>query len=503
METSSSLSPEPPKGDGRRMLLIDDDQIDRELAKLIVGREMPDVQVIEITDAIGFGEALVRGDFDVVVTEYRLSYTDGLAILETVKSRYPECPVVMFTATGPEDVAAKAIKLGLDDYVLKSRKEFLRLPSTLAQALARANLRQQAQQWMAPVQALLERSAVGTFRATLAGRLLDANQTLLRLLGLNTLHQAQGVDLHSLYLVPDRQPAASEQLKESGYLRYPQLELRRPDGVHLWVSVTEVIMTSPGAVETVVYGLMQDVTGQRGAEDELAHKTEQLAKSNADLEQFAYVASHELQEPLRMVARYTEMLAQRYQGKLDTDADRFIGYAVDGARRMQQLVDDLLTYSRVGTRGRPFQTTDTEAVLNEAVRQLKANIDASGAVITHDSLPTVVADEAQMVQLFQNLLGNAIKFRREDTPRVHISAGLMGRDWVFAFQDNGVGIEPQDSERIFGIFQRAQTSGGPGGTGIGLALCKRIVDRHAGRIWVESRSGEGSVFKFAIPVRAT
>jgi PAS domain S-box-containing protein len=496
--------PADPTQTGRRhgLLLIDDDPIDRELAKLIVRREMPDLEIVEITDPLGFGEALVRGNFDLVVTEYHLSYTDGLAILATVKSRYPECPVVMFTAAGPEDVAAKAIKLGLDDYVLKSRKEFLRLPSTLTQALERAESRQRAQEWMAPIQALLERSALGTFRATLDGGLLEANQALLRLLGLNTLHQAQEHDLHSLYLVPESQPRPSQQLRDSGYLRYPQIELCRPDGAHLWVSVTEVVMAAPTAGETVIYGLMEDVSAQKGAEDELAQKTAELTRSNADLEQFAYVASHELQEPLRMVARYTEMLAQRYKGKLDADADRFIGYVSDGTRRMQQLIDDLLSYSRVGTRGRPFEATDAEAVLDEVLRQLKGPIEASGAVVTHDPLPTLAGDRAQVLQLFQNLLGNAIKFRREEAPRVHVSATRMGRDWVFAFQDNGVGIEARDAGRIFGVFQRAH-AGDFEGTGIGLALCKRIVDRHGGRIWVESRPGEGSIFKFTLPARGS
>jgi PAS domain S-box-containing protein len=484
------------------MLLIDDDPIDRDLAKLIVGREMPELEIVEVTDSLGFGEAVVRGNFDIVVTEYRLTYTDGLAILATVKSRYPDCPVVMFTATGPEDVAAKAIKLGLDDYVLKSRKEFLRLPSTLAQALQRAESRQQVQEWMAPVQALLERTNLGSFRATLDGRVLEANQALLRLLGLSTLHQAQEHNLHSLYLVPDRQPKPAQQLRDSGYLRYPQIELRRPDGVHLWVAVTEVVMTSPTAGETVVYGLMQDVSAEKAAEDELAQKTAELTRSNADLEQFAYVASHELQEPLRMVARYAEMLAQRYKGKIDADADRFIGYVSEGARRMQQLIDDLLSYSRVGTRGRPFELIDTEAALNEATRQLKAAIDATGAAITHDALPSVTGDHGQLIQVFQNLLTNAIKFRGDEAPRVHVSATRVGRDWVFAFQDNGVGIEARDTGRIFGIFQRAH-AGETEGTGIGLALCKRIVERHGGRIWVESQPGEGSIFRFTLPVRGS
>jgi PAS domain S-box-containing protein len=232
-----------------------------------------------------------------------------------------------------------------------------------------------------------------------------------------------------------------------------------------------------------------------------------LERSNQELEQFAYVASHDLQEPLRMVSSYTQLLARRYKDQLDADADDFIAYAVDGANRMQCLINDLLAYSRVGTRGKPFESTDCNSVLGQARVNLNVAIEESNALVTNDELPTVMADEAQLVQLFQNLIGNAIKFRSEEPPHVHISANKTSEVsetsevfWEFSVQDNGIGIDRQYHERIFVIFQQLHGREDYPGTGIGLAISKRIVERHGGRIWLESEPGEGSTFYFTIPV---
>ncbi len=243
----------------------------------------------------------------------------------------------------------------------------------------------------------------------------------------------------------------------------------------------------------------RDVSDQLRAEEALKSEKEELARSNAELEQFAYVASHDLQEPLRMVASYTQLLARRYEGQLDDDADEFIGYAVDGATRMQQLISDLLAFSRVGTRGKPPVVMESQAAYDDAVTNLALAIEESGAEVSADSLPAITGDHIQIVQLLQNLIGNGVKFHGQRTPKVHVAAEPRDGEWLFSVADNGIGIDAQYYERIFVIFQRLQGRQEFPGTGIGLALCKKIVARHHGRIWVESEPGHGTTFYFTIP----
>jgi light-regulated signal transduction histidine kinase (bacteriophytochrome) len=243
---------------------------------------------------------------------------------------------------------------------------------------------------------------------------------------------------------------------------------------------------------------MRNVTVRKRAEALLLEKNEELKRSNDELGRFAYIASHDLQEPLRMVASYTQLLSRRYKGKLDADADEFIGFAVDGANRMQRLIQDLLAYSRVGSGGRVMVGTASDEALENAVVNLGRAIDDSGALVTHDPLPSVMADETQLTQLFQNLVGNAIKYQCSGAPRVHISAVESAGKWLFSVQDNGLGIDPQYHERIFGMFQRLHHRQEFAGTGMGLAICKKIVERHGGCLSVQSELGQGSTFRFAL-----
>ena len=234
------------------------------------------------------------------------------------------------------------------------------------------------------------------------------------------------------------------------------------------------------------------------ARQKLEESVSELGRSNADLQQFAYVASHDLQEPLRMVSSYTQLIARRYKGKLDADADEFIAFAVDGANRMQRLILDLLAYSRVNTAGRQFEPTAMETVLKAALNNLTNAVKESQAIITHDPLPAVMGDDKQLAQLFQNLLSNAVKFGGAQPPRIHISAKQTDGEWLFSVRDHGIGLDPQYADRIFVIFQRLHTRAEYPGTGIGLAICKKIVERHGGRIWVESELGKGATFYFTL-----
>ena len=226
---------------------------------------------------------------------------------------------------------------------------------------------------------------------------------------------------------------------------------------------------------------------------------EELARSNRELEQFAYVASHDLQEPLRMIASYTQLIADRYRGKLDDKADRYIHYAVDGATRMQALIDDLLTFSRVGRQGLALQNSDCNEAIEIACKNLENAIRETGAQVEHDRLPVIVADGRLLVQLFQNLISNSIKFRGTEAPHIQISAEKQKREWIFAVTDNGIGIAPEHAQSIFGIFKRLHTHDEYPGSGIGLSICKKIVEHHGGRIWVESAPGRGATFMFVLP----
>jgi PAS domain S-box-containing protein len=261
------------------------------------------------------------------------------------------------------------------------------------------------------------------------------------------------------------------------------------------------IMLSPleSAEGILVTAAIRDISVRKNAEADLLRKVEELNRSNEELGQFAYIASHDLQEPLRMVASYTQLLSRRYKGKLDADADEFIAFAVDGASRMQRLIQDLLAYSRVGTKGLDLLDASSEEALQQALINLRGAIEESGALVTHDPLPAVLADKMQLIQLFQNLLGNAIKYQRPGIPRVQISAARNGdQQWTFSVKDNGLGIDPLYFDRIFGMFQRLHKREEFAGTGIGLAICKKIVERHGGSISVESQPGQGSIFRFAL-----
>jgi PAS domain S-box-containing protein len=278
-----------------------------------------------------------------------------------------------------------------------------------------------------------------------------------------------------------------------------ELTARRKDGSEFPIE----IMLSPlkSADGVLVTAAIRDITARKNSEAQLLKKVKELNRSNEELQQFAYIASHDLQEPLRMVASYTALLARRYKGKLDSDADDFIAFAVDGASRMQLLIRDLLAYSRVGSKGKELVDTSSAEALQQAIHNLRGAIEGSAALVTHAALPSVMADEMQLTQLFQNLVGNAIKYRRAGVPRVHITAvPYDANKWMFSVQDNGLGIEPQFFEKIFGVFQRLHRREEFDGTGIGLAICKKIVERHGGTISVESTFGEGSTFYFPLTV---
>jgi PAS domain S-box-containing protein len=273
-----------------------------------------------------------------------------------------------------------------------------------------------------------------------------------------------------------------------------------------------VVQQDRGGQSAGLLWLLHDITEQVHAREQLRalnaeldarvqQRTAELQRSNEELQQFAYVASHDLQEPLRAVSIYTQMVAERYQRQLDSRAEEFFGYIVEGTKRMQQLIRDLLEYSRVQTTEHELSEVEGEELLTYVLESLQPSLVESQAVVTHDSLPRLWGDSVQLRQVMQNLLSNALKFRGVEPPRIHIGAHRHGPEWVFSVHDNGIGLDPKQAERIFVIFQRLHTQREYPGTGMGLAICKRIIDRHGGRIWVDSQPGHGATFYFTLPIQ--
>lgn len=345
-----------------------------------------------------------------------------------------------------------------------------------------------------------EQAAVGIAHVALDGRYVRANQKICDILGHTS---AEFVDLTFRDIThPDDLGEIIEQLRRllSGEVDTFCSEKRmvRKDGSFVWINLTASLHRDKLNAPNYFILVVEDISRRKATEQALQATLSELERSNSELQQFAYVASHDLQEPLRMVSSYVRLLERRYKEKLDADADEFITYAADGAKRMQRLINDLLQYSRVGSRRRPFEPTDCEAVLNQVLANLQVAIERTNAQITRDPLPTVMADKSQLEQVFQNLIDNALKFRGEAPPVIHVSARRNGSHWIFSVRDNGVGIDAQYSDRIFVIFQRLHGREEYPGTGIGLAICKKIVERHDGRIWVESNGDQGSSFFFTV-----
>ncbi len=408
----------------------------------------------------------------------------------------PEIPVLFFCAQAEVQDVVEAMKGGVADFLFKTSTGYLRLPQAVEEAVDRARQRRlvaRSEPWL---QTLLDRANVGVFRSTLDERLIESNSALLRLLGANSVHEALEVDLPAPYFRSEGRDSLLARLSEQGQLQSREVEVRRPDGSAIWLSLTEILLLDVDG-DIVIDVLVQDVSHHKRRRLELEEQVAGLERTNARLGEFASIASHELQEPLRMVEKYGALAIEAGDTKLSGEQREALDFVRGGARRMRSLVEDLLQFSRLETEARAFEACDCNSLVEEAANNLLAAVEESGARIEREGLPTVLGDRAQLVQLLQNLLANAVKFRGDAPPEVHISAARRGNEWVFSVEDNGIGIDPRRSREIFKLFHRLHPE--LPGTGIGLALCQRIVERHGGRIWVESRPGQGSTFFFTLP----
>jgi PAS domain S-box-containing protein len=346
-----------------------------------------------------------------------------------------------------------------------------------------------------------ELAGTGVAQVSLDGRFSRVNPRLCEVLGYSE-SELCALTVRDVSHPEDRDLVDVPRAKViSGEMDSARLEKRyiRKDGKVVWMTLAIAMERDAEGRALYAISVLDDITERKRGEVALREAHAELQRSNSELEQFAYVASHDLQEPLRMVSSYTQLLGRRYNEKFDSDAREFMAYIVDGAARMKQLIEDLLAYSRVGTKGRDFKVVELERSVRRAITNLKAAIDESGASVSYDPLPTLPADEVQLAQVFQNLMGNALKFRSQAAPRIRVSVAEKPEAWEIAVRDNGIGIEPQYFERIFMVFQRLHNKGEYPGTGIGLAIVKKVIERHGGHVRVESTLGEGSAFIFTLP----
>ncbi len=330
------------------------------------------------------------------------------------------------------------------------------------------------------------------------GKITDVNHSTETVTGYNR-DDLIGTDFSDYFTDPNKAREGYQQVFQKGMVRDYALEIKHKNGSITPVLYNASVYKDDSDNVIGVFASARDISELKKAEDLLKDKLGELERSNAELEQFAYVSSHDLQEPLRMIASYLQLLERKYKGKLDDKADKYINFSVDGATRMQNLIDDLLAFSRVTTQAKELKPTDLEQIYNEVLSNLEVTINENKAIITHEPLPVVLADKTQISQVFQNLISNAIKFQSVDKPKINISVEKEEDQWLIGVEDNGIGINPKHSDRIFEVFKRLHKKKDYPGTGIGLAICKKIIERHGGRIWVESELGKGSIFYFTLP----
>ncbi len=489
-------------GKQTKVLLVEDDAgLNR-----LIGKNLQRAG-FQIDSALKGSEALEKIHSDpnvIMLLDYQLPDMTGNQVIESLIEAQLHVPFVMMTGQGDERVAVEMMKLGARDYVIKDG-DFI---DGITQIIERVAKQAATERKLAETEAQLQESQIklaGIVSSITDGMIMVneefdivwANEVAENSFGSELMGKKCYTAYHDRDCVCD--PCWVAETFIDGQVRNHETEAIVSDGTckTFW-STTNVAARHPNGKPKMVVKITRDITDRKLAEKEIKEKAEELARSNADLEQFAYVASHDLREPLRMIGGYVELLEMKYKGKLDEDADKYIDHALGGTKRLSDLIDALLSYSRVRTSPGEFDLVDCETVLQEAITNLTYVIQESDAVITNDRLPTIIGDHSQLIQLFQNIIANAIKFRGKETPRIHISAELNEHHWVLSISDNGIGFNQEYGERIFAMFKMLNKKEYPG-TGIGLAMCRKIVEHHGGRIWVESAIDQGSTFYFTFP----
>lgn len=484
-----------------RVLLVDENPGDRRLTALVLAGEFGDLDLEAVGSAVEFSGALAARSFRFVITEAKFSWGDGLEVARLVREVQPDCPVVLFTAETGEELWSESLRLGIDGYVAKSSDGFVRLPSVIRSVFFRTRRRALSTARDAPYRRLVDGLPVGVFSATLDGEILEANPSFASMLGLFDPEEVAWSSFPALFAEPAAADTWRSQMASARYVGNLETQLRRADGTLLWARVSSWVSGNPQTGARQIQGILEESGGYHDTQQALQGKVEALTRSNDELEKFAYVVSHDLQQPLSVVSSYLELLADSCRGKLSSDEENYLDRAAGSAVRVQEMVDAVLSYARVDSRGGEFTSVDLAEVLEEVKSGLWKEITCARAEITTDELPEVAADRPQMQQLLQNLVSNALKFADKTPARVHVGVEEGVDEWQISVRDEGIGLDPEAADRVFVMFQRLHTEKEYPGTGIGLAICKRIVERHGGRIWVESAPNRGATFYFTIPKR--
>lgn len=478
-------------------LLIDDDQNDRILTTRELNREFTDLRITEIAKESDLESVLASNRFDLVITDYQLRWSTGLVILRKIKSRYPDYPVIMFTNTGSEEIAVEAMKAGLDDYIIKSPRHYVRLVVAVRSTLERFAAKRQIARLENRLQFLLNQLNVGVFRATLEGRLLESNNAFLRLVGLSSSPVEQNINLRRFFSVSDIPTALQNQSSE--------IQLPQVDGQVKWILLTQTLNSTED--EDYIYGIVEDISDRKQTETLLLQlnesleirvreRTAELEEVNASLKEFAYSVSHDLRAPLRSIQGFAQVLQEDYTNELDATGIDYLQRIQSATKQLDRLIQDLLQYSQISRAKLQLEPVNLSAVIAEALSQLNAELRQTNAQVTVvEPLPVVWGNHSVLLQVMVNLVLNAIKFIDANIePQVRIWAETQPKFVRLWVQDNGIGIPPEKHKQIFRVFERLHGEETYPGTGVGLAIVRKAVERMGGKVGVESQVDRGSRF---------